>query len=64
MVHFPFKDIKCSKLRQWLSFHFKLTATLCAISSHTELQDYKLEKKFGNTEKHVVEGFLNHFSVG
>jgi len=27
-------------------------------------QDYELQKKFGNTEKHVVEGFLNHFSVG
>lgn len=37
MVHFPLKDIKCSILRGWLSFHFTLTATLCAISSHTEL---------------------------
>lgn len=27
-------------------------------------KDYKLEKKFGKTEKHAVEACLNHFSIG
>lgn len=34
MVHLPFKDIKCSKWRGWLSFHFTLTATLCYFFPH------------------------------